>query len=91
MQFFDGWEMNRKIFPSEVDHQKRLSDRFANICNQETDDVIGNESLFTSSQNAALIQYKVVPHSSFIVHVKHIVNPDRMWEQVSNKKDSETI
>jgi len=33
--FFDGWEMNGQIFPGDTDHEHRLNERIAQLC-QET-------------------------------------------------------
>ena len=67
--------MNQHIFPSENDHDLPIVKRFANICDDGQEDE--RKLVFTSSQNAALIQYKFEPGSSFIISVSHVPNPDR--------------
>lgn len=39
---------------------------------------------FRSSQNAALLQYRIPQHGSFVASVKFIENPERMYR--TNKK-----
>ena len=33
MQFFDGWEMNGKIFPGDDDHPESVAGRNHELCN----------------------------------------------------------
>ena len=34
--FFDGWEMNREVFPSREDHKIPFRRRFTEMCEQKT-------------------------------------------------------
>ena len=34
-QYFDGWEMNGRIFPSESDHELPLKERVTEFCGHE--------------------------------------------------------
>lgn len=69
--------MSGAVFPSYEDHEKSPSNRFHDLC------VDGKHSLpvrriFTSSQNAALIQYRIpVFGQGFSVRVEHVPNPRR--------------
>ena len=80
--------MNGQVFPSETDHPNTISNRFTNMCNEGSRVVEQQRKyVFLSSQNAALIQYKINPKSSFIVHVKHIRNPDRKYRYTTVIRD----
>ncbi|XP_066590421.1 corticotropin-releasing factor-binding protein [Prorops nasuta] len=66
----DGWELNGEFFPSEVDHELLLQERSTEFC-----DVIPKKE-FLSSQNAALIQYRIVtPGYGFTVYARFVNNP----------------
>lgn len=72
-QYVDGWEMNGQFFPSAEDHPKPLNQRFKEFCGSRPP-----KQLFLSSQNAALIQYRVPKRGrGFSFHVRYIRNPTR--------------
>ncbi|PSN38852.1 hypothetical protein C0J52_26351 [Blattella germanica] len=52
--FVDGWELNRQFFPSPQDHPKPLNLRYREFCGQRK-----VKQVLESSQNAALIQYRL--------------------------------
>lgn len=54
VSFVDGWELNGQYFPGISDHPKPLENRFTEFCGTRKP-----KQVFKSSQNAALIQYKV--------------------------------
>ncbi|KAK7865767.1 hypothetical protein R5R35_002095 [Gryllus longicercus] len=54
VSFVDGWELNRQFFPSPEDHPKPLHLRYREFCGQRR-----VKEIFTSSQNAALVQFRV--------------------------------
>ncbi|RZF47930.1 hypothetical protein LSTR_LSTR008734 [Laodelphax striatellus] len=73
ISFFDGWELNGQFFPSNEDHPKPLSQRFSEFCG-----IRKNKQIFVSSQNAALVQYRVPQRGrgfSFIVRFKKNPKP----------------
>jgi len=35
LQYFDGWEMNGRIFPIESDHELPLKERITEFCGHE--------------------------------------------------------
>ncbi|XP_015603335.1 corticotropin-releasing factor-binding protein [Cephus cinctus] len=49
----DGWELNGEIFPSATDHPLPIEDRVSEFCGKRV------KKVFLSSQNAALIQYRI--------------------------------
>ncbi|XP_043471551.1 corticotropin-releasing factor-binding protein [Leptopilina heterotoma] len=68
--FVDGWELNGEFFPSPGDHQLPLEQRLSEFCGPRVN------KIFTSSQNAALIQYRIpIKGKGFTVFVKHRLNP----------------
>lgn len=70
VSFVDGWELNGQFFPSPEDHQKPLHERFAEFCGTKR-----IKTVFRSSQNAALIQYRVPSRSKgFSFYVRHHKN-----------------
>src|SRR5688572_6270224 len=74
MQIVDGWELNGQLFPSAVDHEKRLEERYHETCGRKRI----YPARFYSSQNAALIQYRIpLFGQGFSVRVQHVVNPRR--------------
>ena len=76
LQFFDGWEMNGKIFPSADDHALPMSSRAQEMCGRAVERV-GLPTMF-SSQNAALIQFRVPNRGEgFSFRVTFVQNPDR--------------
>jgi hypothetical protein len=54
LQFVDGWELNGQFFPSPEDHPQPMSQRFREFCGQRR-----VKQVLQSSQNAALVQYRV--------------------------------
>lgn len=72
----DGWELNGQIFPNEQDHPKPIYDRFFEICGSKKP-----KQIFKSSQNAALIQYRVPRRGNgFSFYVSFINNPTRKYD-----------
>ncbi len=71
----DGWEMGGEYFPSPDDHPLALTDRVISECgNRQT------KKLFVSSQNAALVQYRVASHGQgFSLRVRYPKNPKREY------------
>ncbi|OXA46805.1 Corticotropin-releasing factor-binding protein [Folsomia candida] len=55
----DGWELNGEVFPSPLDHEKDTASRFQDVCIDSSSPSQQLQRTFTSSQNAALIQYRV--------------------------------
>lgn len=51
--FFDGWELQGDIFPGMDDHTLSMHDRYTTFCDNKP------KKLFVSSQNVALIQFRV--------------------------------
>lgn len=72
----DGWELNGEYFPSPHDHPKPMRLRFNEFCGQKK-----IKQIFISSQNAALIQYRMPsPMTSgnsagFSISVRFLKNP----------------
>jgi len=71
LSMVDGWEMGGEYFPSPDDHPLALTDRVISECgNRQT------KKLFVSSQNAALVQYRVASHGQgFSLRVRYPKNP----------------
>ena len=79
MQVVDGWEFNGELFPSVKDHEKGLESRFHEFCGRRR-----IRKSFQSSQNAALIQYRIPMFGQgFSVRVQHVVNPRRTSFSIS--------
>jgi hypothetical protein len=55
----DGWELNRQFFPSPEDHPKPLNMRYHEFCDQRR-----VKQPLESSQNAALVQYRMPARGS---------------------------
>ncbi|XP_054280444.1 corticotropin-releasing factor-binding protein [Macrosteles quadrilineatus] len=71
VSFVDGWEMNGQFFPSADDHPKPMSERYQEFCGSRQP-----KTVFLSSQNAGLVQYKVPKRGrGFSFHVRYIRNP----------------
>jgi len=73
--FFDGWEMNGYMFPSLHDHQHALNQRVVEMTKETfpTNRVLR----LRSSQNVALIQYRIPRNSQgFIFRVSYATNDD---------------
>ncbi|XP_067000519.2 corticotropin-releasing factor-binding protein [Anabrus simplex] len=54
VSFVDGWELNQQFFPSAEDHSKPLNMRYREFCGPQK-----QKEIFQSSQNAALVQYRI--------------------------------
>lgn len=54
LQFLDGWELNGQFFPSAQDHPRPLSERHREFCGRRR-----VKQVLRSSQNAALVQYRL--------------------------------
>ncbi|XP_055585578.1 corticotropin-releasing factor-binding protein [Uranotaenia lowii] len=77
MSFVDGWELNGMYFPTEHDHPKSMDHRIEEFCNDpKMWPFHPVRKAFRSSQNAALIQYRIPISGSFIVSVRYLHNPD---------------
>ena len=75
-QFFDGWEMNGKVFPNEYDHASPMSSRAQEMCGR-AEERITMPTMY-SSQNAALVHFRVPnPGQGFAFRVSFVQNPDR--------------
>ncbi|XP_043507002.1 corticotropin-releasing factor-binding protein isoform X1 [Frieseomelitta varia] len=68
----DGWELNGEVFPSEMDHRLPLKQRISEFCGKN----IGVKRSFTSSQNAAVIRYRIPkPGKGFTLFARFLKNP----------------
>ncbi|CAH1988543.1 unnamed protein product [Acanthoscelides obtectus] len=68
----DGWELNGEFFPSREDHPRPMRTRLTELCGQKK-----IKKVFVSSQNVALIQYRMPARgSSFSFYVRFIKNPN---------------
>ncbi|XP_031623478.1 corticotropin-releasing factor-binding protein isoform X2 [Contarinia nasturtii] len=77
MAFFDGWELNGKYFPNERDHHLPLEQRTHEFCNHNAEWPFRQlRKRFRSSQNAALLQYRIPVRGSFVATVKFFENPE---------------
>ena len=77
-QFFDGWEMNGKVFPSEHDHSLPTAARAREMCGGGGLTAANVPPTMYSSQNAALVQFKIpTPGEGFSFRVSFVQNPDR--------------
>ncbi|XP_017480066.1 PREDICTED: corticotropin-releasing factor-binding protein-like, partial [Rhagoletis zephyria] len=71
MAFVDGWELNGEYFPGIKDHHRGLEERVVEFCNNFKQwPRVANKKFFRSSQNAALLQYRIPLRGSFIAHVR---------------------
>lgn len=78
LKFFDGWELHEKYFPNENDHHLPLEKRVHEFCNHIAEWPFRQQrKRFRSSQNAALLQYRIPVHGSFVATVKFYENPER--------------
>lgn len=84
-QWVDGWELNGQFFPSPRDHPVPEDDRFTEICGSQK-----IKRVFISSQNAALLQYRVpMKGKGFSVIVRHVKNQNREYYiSVCSNKES---
>lgn len=70
----DGWELNGELFPNEGDHSLPIKDRVTEFCGKNR--WYRSKKIFTSSQNAALIQYRVpLRGRGFVVSARYPKNP----------------
>ncbi|CAL1676542.1 unnamed protein product [Lasius platythorax] len=70
----DGWELNGELFPNEGDHILPIKDRVTEFCGKNR--WYRSKKIFTSSQNAALIQYRVpLRGRGFVVSARYPKNP----------------
>ncbi|XP_043275544.1 corticotropin-releasing factor-binding protein [Venturia canescens] len=61
----DGWELNGQYFPSGSDHHLSLDKRSSEFCGRK------NLKTYTSSQNVALVQYRIpTVGKGFVVSIK---------------------
>ncbi|XP_026839931.1 corticotropin-releasing factor-binding protein [Drosophila persimilis] len=71
MAFVDGWELNGEYFPGIKDHHRPLEERVYEFCNNYKQwPRISNKKFFRSSQNAALLQYRIPGRGSFVANVR---------------------
>ncbi|EDV91426.1 corticotropin-releasing factor-binding protein [Drosophila grimshawi] len=71
MAFVDGWELNGEYFPGLKDHHRVLEDRVYEFCNNNKQwPRYSNKKFFRSSQNAALLQYRIPTRGSFVANVR---------------------
>ncbi|XP_058127222.1 corticotropin-releasing factor-binding protein [Anopheles ziemanni] len=84
MAFVDGWELNGQYFPGERDHEKPLALRVQEFCAERGDGgpwPAGKHAstpgawVFRSSQNAALVQYRIPTRGSFVLSARFLRNP----------------
>lgn len=67
----DGWEMNQEFFPSPVDHELSLEERYKTYCG-----IHRPSKVYVASQNVALIQHLIpVAGQGFKVKVKFVNTP----------------
>ncbi|ELU04690.1 hypothetical protein CAPTEDRAFT_155089 [Capitella teleta] len=67
----DGWETQGQFFPSDEDHQLPFEMRYQTYCGGEA------PTVFISSQNVALIQYRIpTVEEGFHISVRMIDNPE---------------
>merc|ERR1712137_1465636 len=87
LSIVDGWEMNGEYFPSPQDHHLPLDERIVSDC--------GNSRLkshFISSQNAALVQYRVPKlGQGFAIRVRYVKNPNACNILVEGTSDIYTL
>nr|XP_034190686.1 corticotropin-releasing factor-binding protein [Osmia lignaria] len=68
----DGWELNGEVFPSEIDHRLPLKQRSTEFCGKN----VGMKRTFVSSQNVAVIQYRIPKAGKgFTLLARFIKNP----------------
>jgi hypothetical protein len=88
-QLFDGWELNREMFPAEEDHPLPMRRRFIETCSEAPAMFAGGnaaggappkrKSLMTN-QNAAMAQFRVPQRSrGFSITVRFPRNPAREY------------
>ncbi|XP_032679233.1 corticotropin-releasing factor-binding protein [Odontomachus brunneus] len=68
----DGWEMDGEIFPSEADHPLPMKERVNEFCGKSR----WYKRTFTSSQNAAILQYRIpMRYKGFVITARYPKNP----------------
>jgi len=83
----DGWEMSGEYFPSPQDHHLPLEERIVSDCGSRR-----TKSRFLSSQNAALVQYRVPKHGQgFSLRVRYLKNPNTCNILVEGTSDVYTL
>ncbi|XP_017770809.1 PREDICTED: corticotropin-releasing factor-binding protein isoform X2 [Nicrophorus vespilloides] len=87
VSFVDGWELNGQFFPSPEDHPRPMESRYREFCNERK-----VKQVFVSSQNVALIQYRMPARgSSFSFTVRFIKNPTPCNVLLQNTEDIVTL
>lgn len=80
MQFVDGWELNGEYFPGVQDHELNLDKRIIEFCNDNKHWPLKQfNRVYRSSQNAALLQYRIPIRGQFVAIVRFIHNPNRKY------------
>ncbi|XP_035777099.1 corticotropin-releasing factor-binding protein-like [Anopheles albimanus] len=80
MAFVDGWELNGQYFPGEQDHEQRLERRIQEFCTEQTlpqwpaKAAASKAWVFRSSQNCALVQYRIPERGSFVISARFLHN-----------------
>lgn len=75
-QIIDGWELNGEVFPSESDHPLPIKERVNEFCGKNR----WYKKTFKTSQNAALLQYRIpATGKGFVVSAKYPKNPRREY------------
>ncbi|XP_072753625.1 corticotropin releasing hormone binding protein [Anoplolepis gracilipes] len=70
----DGWELNGELFPNEGDHSLPIKERVSEFCGKSR--WYRSKKIFTTSQNAALLQYRVPQRGrGFVVSARYPKNP----------------
>lgn len=79
--------MNGEYFPSIADHRLPLEQRVSEFCVEDRRFPYRNSKrTFRSSQNAALLQYRIPKHGSFMISVRFHSNPDREFKPWTNRE-----
>ncbi|XP_012231163.1 corticotropin-releasing factor-binding protein [Linepithema humile] len=72
LAIIDGWELNGEVFPSESDHPLPIKERVNEFCGKNR----WYKKTFKTSQNAALLQYRIpATGKGFVVSAKYPKNP----------------
>ncbi|XP_049531196.1 corticotropin-releasing factor-binding protein [Anopheles darlingi] len=81
MAFVDGWELNGQYFPGEQDHEQRLERRVQEFCSEQAPPQWSTKAVtpakvwvFRSSQNCALVQYRIPVRGSFVISARFLHN-----------------
>lgn len=81
-QVVDGWELNGELFPNEGDHPLPIKERLTEFCGKSR--WYRGKKIFTSSQNAVLIQYRVpLRGRGFVVSARYPKNPRRKYNLIN--------